>query len=175
MPPRSRARRGEQPKHHAERGHPYANSPVHGDRFPAREIERCERKERARGPDGHERTQGAADQAEHTTLEERRRMTARSLAPSGARHGELVLALRRAREQNRGEIDHQHQREKRAGGPEDDECRTCSGDDIGFESDGVELQAPAVEVACVDRLAGGFDCGCYACGDVPGRARRSAE
>ena len=152
-------RRGEQPEQHAERGHPDDNLPVHGDRLAARKVERRQRDERARRPDGDQCARRAADQTEQAALEQRRAHDGEIAGAERARHRELVLALRRAREQHRREVDHQHQREERAGGPEDEERGPRSGDDVGFEADGIELQAAAVEVAGVDRPAGGVDGG----------------
>src|SRR4029077_19698131 len=61
-------RRSKEPEEHAERGHPYKNFPVHSDRLPARKVQRRQRDERARRPDGNQCARRAADQAEETTL-----------------------------------------------------------------------------------------------------------
>ena len=82
-PPDRGHRRGEEPEQHAERGHPADNFPVHRDRLAARKVQRRQRDERARRPDGHQcartRRRSRPSRPPSNSVA---RMTARSLAPS---------------------------------------------------------------------------------------------
>jgi hypothetical protein len=93
----------------------------------AREIERREHDEHACAPDRGEGREDAAAETEQRALEQRGADHRRAVCTERPRHGELVLALRRARGQNRGQVHHQHQREQQAGEPQHEERRPDGG------------------------------------------------
>ena len=70
-----------------------------------------------------------------------------------------MLALRRASEQHRRQIHHQHEHQKCTRETEDEKSGTDARDEVGFQSDGIELQPFTVEGTCVDDSADGIDSG----------------
>ena len=133
--------------------------PIHGHRFAPRQIERRQCDERARAPDGCERSRGAARQAEQAAFEQRGTNHRAAVGAERARHGELVLALRGACHQHRRQVDHQHEDEQHAGKSQDDERRTDAGHQVLPQADRIELQPTVLEVAGIDQPADGVD-GC---------------
>jgi hypothetical protein len=108
---------------------------------------------------GGQRAQRTADAAEQPAFEECCPDEGDIVGPERARHGELVLALRRASEQHRPQIHHQHEHQKCARDTEDEKSGTDAHNEVGFQSDGIELQPFTVEGTCVDDSADGIDSG----------------
>jgi hypothetical protein len=76
-------------------------------------------------------------------LEHRRAHQRRAVRAERARHGELLLAFRRSRKEQGGDVHHQDQHEKHAGKAEDHECGTDARHEIGLEANLGYSDSPA--------------------------------
>src|SRR5439155_11864023 len=106
--------------------------------------------EGTRAPDRGKRTERAAGEAEQPAFEQSRAHDDDRIRAERARNGYLMLPLRRAHEQHRSEIHHQHEHEDEACGAKHDERGPNPRDDVRLQSNRIQLQTAAVEIAHID-------------------------
>lgn len=111
------------------------DDPVDRDGFTTRKIERSQCHKRLRPPHRHQCARDPSNQSKDSTFDEHGPRYRQAVCTERARDRKLLLALRRPRQQHRGQVHHQHQQEKCAGGAQHDESGPDISDEIRLEPD----------------------------------------